>query len=79
MYKYFIISLLSLMFLGCTGNPKPEPKPVIVTEYKYINVEVPCEVPKVSCDFNGTKYEPTVHLLECIVKLKKSIKVCQKK
>jgi len=68
----FVIVLLA----GCCEK-QPIPEPVIITKYKEVNVPVKCVVPPVTCDFSGTKYEPTVRLLECIVKLKRSIEVCQ--
>lgn len=76
---YLLVPIIAIIFSGCFDQqPKPIPEPVIVTKVVKVKVPVRCIVPKVTCDFSGKGYEPTVRLLECIVKLKKSIKVCQK-
>ena len=69
-----------LMLTGCSTPPTKPVPPTIVTEYKTVEVYVhkPCDAPMPNCDFKGDGFEPTVRLLECVVKLKRTVEYCKK-
>jgi len=67
--------ILLLVFTGCGSKEPVVPKIV----YKTVEVKVPvyCKVPKVTCNFKGSNFEPTIGLLKCIVEQKKALDVCR--
>jgi len=71
--KYLLIALAILITITFSGCVK---KVYIDVPVPYA-VPTPCKVPTVSCSFSGDGSEPVVRLLECIVKQKKAMKVCQ--
>jgi len=75
-FKYVIIAVIAIGFSGCWWDkPKPSCKCETKYVYKYkikeVKVPVKLHVPEVKCDFKGDGFEPTIKLLECIVKQKK--------
>ena len=68
----YILLVLSLFLLGCNQQPDVEYKTQIVTKtiYKTKIVKVPVyikpHIPEIHCDFNGTNFEPTIKLLQCV-------------
>jgi hypothetical protein len=78
-----IFNLLSLIlavviFTGCAGKQE-ECVPTRVVETQKVYIAVPCESPKVKCDFKGNGFEPTTKLLACIVEQKRALEVCRSK
>jgi len=68
---YIISAIFALMLTGCFEDPKPPEKEVVIkTETQKVNTPVTCEVPKVTCDFKGDGFTPTIKLLECVAKQK---------
>jgi len=78
MIKYLLSLFVLIGLTGCSLCPKPpQPEPRIIYKVKEVKVPVKCKIPKINCDFNGTNFQPTVKLLECIVKQKRAIEMCQ--
>lgn len=71
-----IVLTLTLLFTGCTKQPEP----TYITKIEKVEVVVPtnkCEIPKISCDFSGSNFEPTKKLLDCVALQKKYIDTCR--
>lgn len=73
--KIMLLALVTLMMVGCSAKA---PRPIIKTETKEVYVEVPCSIPKVSCDFEGPGFVPTKKLLECVITQKMALDTCAK-
>lgn len=76
---YSIIAILIAMFLFTGCCTKLPPEQVITIETKIVKVPVPCEVPKLNCDFKGDGFVPTTKLLECLIQHKRALEVCSNK
>ena len=68
--------LVSLILTACSCKDFCEP--VYIDRDVIVKVPVKCKVPVTTCDFKrNTDTEIVSSLLECIIDLKESIKVCQ--
>ena len=68
----FVLLILAT-FSGCSLCTKIEYR----DRWNDRNVEVPCVVNDVKCDTSGNDTQVVVHLVECIVDLKKEAAACQ--
>ena len=75
LFNIVTVILITFLFTGCFCET-PEP----IVKIKTITVEktVPCDLPKVHCDFHGEGFEPTQKLLDCVVIQKKALETCAK-
>jgi len=72
MFHLCLIAFALLILTSCTNNCKPE----IIIKTKEVLVPVKGKVPKVICenaDVNSSQIEVIVKVLECNIKLRKTI------
>lgn len=76
--------IVLLMIIGCvvcltfTGCSPKECQPEIKTVYdvKEVVKTMPCNPPKINCDFKGDNFVPAKKLLECVVEQKRALDAC---
>lgn len=74
--KYLLIITTVLLVTSCSVQPT---RLVKEKEIEYVGIPVPCEVPKVVCDFSGEWLQPTEKLIRCISEQKRVIEICSGK
>ena len=69
-YKIMFL-LIPLFFIGCVKK-----EPIKVYEIVEVPKIIVCTPPKVTCDFKGEGWTPTIKLVECIMEQKRAIEYC---
>jgi len=81
-YKILLNLFIGLLIIGGLGGcaekcpPPPEPIVKIVYKTKIVEVEVPCKIPKIHCEFSGTGVVPSKKAMECITIQKRALEAC---
>lgn len=79
MKKIVFLSVIGcIVCLTFTGCPAKECQPEIKTVYdvKEVVKYVPCNQPKINCDFTGENFIPAKKLLACVVEQKRVLELC---
>ena len=78
MKKIVLLMLIGCVVLSFTGCSNKECQPEIKTVYdvKEVVKTIPCNPPKINCDFKGNNFVPAKKLLECVVEQKRALEAC---
>lgn len=68
--KYIILAIAAFLFIGC-ATTKSNPTVVRNVEVQLVQVPITVNIPEIECEFTGEGLQPSIKLLDCLVKHKK--------
>ena len=74
--KPLIGGVVCLSIIGCADKTECRPEIKTVYDVKEVTKTIPCNPPKIDCDFQGNDFVPAQKLLQCVVEQKRALEVC---